>query len=137
LLGSDTSVGASGHQVGGRFYGAAPSTCPYSAECVEVEFCEVRRHGVLRSTCIPGSLPIIPAGCILAPLGQAIRTGDMGYSPMAPRKSLRLATAVHIVVLVSKVVVFAFAAIEPVPLPILGGKRIVVMAAIEDILSLV
>jgi hypothetical protein len=39
----------------------------YSPECVEGVFCELRQYGVLRSTCIPGPMPIIPLGCIMAP----------------------------------------------------------------------
>ena len=47
-----------------------------------------------------------------------------------------LATAVDVVVLVSEILVLAFAAIELVPLPILGGKTIVAIPAIDDILTL-
>jgi len=47
-----------------------------------------------------------------------------------------LATAVDVVVLVSEILVLAFAAIELVPLPILGGKTIVAIPTIDDILAL-
>ncbi|HET7273198.1 MAG TPA: hypothetical protein VFI90_19180, partial [Rubrobacter sp.] len=47
-----------------------------------------------------------------------------------------LATAVDVVVLVSEILVLAFAAIELVPLPIMSVKPIVAIPAIIDILSL-
>jgi hypothetical protein len=44
-----TVVGA---ERSGASLGSGPSSCPYSAECVEGEFCEVElpRYGVLRSS---------------------------------------------------------------------------------------
>ena len=33
--------------------GSVPSSCPYSPECVEEEFCELRHNGVLRSSALP------------------------------------------------------------------------------------
>jgi hypothetical protein len=48
---------------------------------------------------------------------------------------LRLATAVHIVVRVSLVVVVAFAAIELVAKPIVDRKMIITIPAIDDILA--
>src|SRR5215207_5510664 len=49
---------------------------------------------------------------------------------------LLLEAARHVVVLVSAVAVPAFTAIELVPLPIYGGKIIVAITAIDDILAL-
>src|SRR5688572_30186118 len=37
--------------------GLGPISCPYSPECVEGEFCELRRHGVLRSSFGGGFFP--------------------------------------------------------------------------------
>src|SRR5215203_6235182 len=42
---------------------------------------ELRLNGVLRSTCSAGPMPIIPFGRIMAPLGQALWTAEVGYSP--------------------------------------------------------
>jgi len=50
--------------------------------------------------------------------------------------NLLLATAVHIVVLVSGVVVPAFTAIELGPRPSFGVKLIVTIPAIEDIIAI-
>jgi len=50
--------------------------------------------------------------------------------------NLLLATAVHIVVLVSGVVVPAFPAIELGPRPTFGAKLIVTIPTIEDILAI-
>src|ERR671911_1079761 len=48
-------------------------SCPYSPECVEGEFCEVRRHGVLRSCC----WTVASSHAMLSPTYQ--RT--LGYAP--------------------------------------------------------
>src|SRR5215218_4977321 len=48
---------------------------------------------------------------------------------------LLLAAARHVVVLVREILVLAFAAIELVPLPILGGKTIVAIPAVDHIFA--
>lgn len=98
-------------------------------------FSEVRLYGVLGCSYRAGPMPMMSLGCLEPLTGwPSPHRGALSIRWRPPRH-LHLATAIHIVKLVSKVVVLAFTAIELVWLAVFGSNpdEIVAISTVENV----